>query len=238
MEENTFRFKHFEVRHGESSMKVGVDAVLLGSWAGIEAKKILEVGTGCGVISLVLAQRFPDAIISAIDIDSPSVDEANLNFQFSPWNDRIKAELKMFPDEILSVGKKFDLIVSNPPYFHSGIDSPKTRREKARHQNTLSPFTLIQHASSLLTPNGCLSMIFPFEFYEEVKKEAGLMSLKLYRECFIRDNEKRPEKRVMMEFISDSSEEGKQQSQHLTLFKNGEPTPEYRNLCHDLYLKF
>ena len=97
MEEDIFTFKRFKVKHGKSPMKVGVDAVLLGAWAGEYAKSILDIGTGCGVISLLLAQRFPEARITGVDIDESSVEEASLNFKESDFNSRIQASQKKIP---------------------------------------------------------------------------------------------------------------------------------------------
>lgn len=236
--EEVFRFKKFEVHHGKSSMKVGVDAVLLGSWAGQYANQVLDVGTGCGVIALLLAQRFLNAHITAIDIDLPSVEEASLNFKKSIWRERLNARKLEFPKEISSLGIKFDLIVSNPPYFKSGINVPLTRREKARHQDSLSLFTLIAHSRDLLNEQGRLAIIFPRVFFEEAINAIHDQGMIEKRVCFIRDNVKRTEKRVMMEIGFKETEKEMTKINRLTLFHEGMPTEEYRNLCHEFYLKF
>lgn len=234
MKESVFRFKQFSVEHSHSSMKVGVDAVLLGAWAGVKSGKILDVGTGCGVISLILAQRFSKAEIIGIDIDSPSVNEATFNFSNSPWNNRMSAMHLSFPEGLIE--NKFDLIVSNPPYFNSGISSPTTQREKARHQQSLSVFSLINKAPEFLTSNGRLSMIYPADFRETVGIKAKENGLYLLRECEIKGNENRPVKRVMSEFGLE--DKGTPFLTSLTLYQKGEPTQEYKDLCKDLYLKF
>ena len=237
-ESGIFRFKHFEVSHGKGSMKVGVDAVLLGSWAPGCSGKILDVGTGCGVIALILAFRFPEANIIGIDIDALSIEEASLNFHNSPWKDRLSAEISLFPSQVLKKGEKFDLIVSNPPYFDSGIKTPSTRRERARHQETLSVFSLLENSRGLLNEDGVLSVIFPYEFYEKTI-QAGLENgLTAKRICFVRDNEKRKIKRVMVDFCLKETFTANPVINHLSLFEDGSPTKEYHELCHDLYLKF
>lgn len=217
-------------------MKVGVDAVLIGSWAGKNPSKILEVGSGCGVISLMLAQRFPNVTIEAIDIDKASVDECNDNFVHSPWSDRLKVNQKTFPEDVVAMGRRYDLIVSNPPFFKSGIDNPVTPREKARHQNSLSMFSLIKYSQALLTDKGRLAMIFPVEFYDEVLKYAEEEGLCLNRECKVRNNIRRPVKRVMMEFALENA--GFVEKQELVMFEDGVPSAAYLNLCRDFYLKF
>ena len=222
--------------HGQSSMKIGVDAVLIGAWAGEKASRILDVGTGSGVISLLLAQRFPKANIEGIDIDVLSIEEAQENFNHSPWHDRLEARLRIYPEDMLEEKEKYDLIVSNPPYFSSGIERPETRREIARHQGTLSIFSLIENSHQLLTENGVVSAIFPAEFEDKAVKTANDNELYVRRRCLIRDNSSRPVKRIMMEFSKKN--EGSGEIEHLTLFEDGEPTQSYKELCREFYLKF
>lgn len=242
MEDSRFRFKSFEVSHHRSSMKVGVDAVLLGAWAGINPKKILDVGTGCGVISLMLSQRFLEATVDAIDIDENSIEEAKENFDRSLWNNRLRVCLANFAEfscHFRDNCRQYDLIVSNPPYFDSGIENPVTSREKARHQSSLSVFSLLEKSKDLMAESGRLSMIFPAEFYEKVRKVSERERYVLLRECRIRNRPEREEKRVMMEFGKrDFYEDVKFETKHLVMFEGGEPTEEYRHLCKDFYLKF
>ncbi|MCH5225278.1 MAG: methyltransferase [Muribaculaceae bacterium] len=239
MDKNVFQFKKFQVSHGKSSMKIGVDAVLLGCWAGRVCEKILEVGTGCGVISLILAQRFPTSFIEAIDIDESSVEEARKNFENSPWSQRLKVQRECFPKETCQKENLYDLIVSNPPYFNSGIDRPSTPREIARHQGELSIFSLIENSSQLLKSGGCLSMIFPTEFAERAIECGKIHGLSLTRLCYIRNNPKSREKRVMMELKKMGEvEESPCEVTHINLFEDGNPTDDHIILCKDFYLKF
>ena len=162
-----FRFKNFSVSHSRSSMKIGVDAVLIGSWAAENASEILDVGCGCGIISLMMAQRFPEAQILGLDIHPESVEESRSNFVSSPWSRRLKAIEGEFPIASELCERKFDLIISNPPFFASGLTELKTPRERARHQASLSVESLLKHSKDFLIQNGVLAMIFPENSYGE-----------------------------------------------------------------------
>ncbi|MDE6682224.1 MAG: methyltransferase, partial [Muribaculaceae bacterium] len=147
-------------------MKVGIDAILLGSWAEVKnRKRILDVGTGCGLIALMCAQRNSDAQIEAIDIDRGSVEEAQENFDDSPWKERLSVRKSDF---IEHKGTAYDLIISNPPFFSSGITKIANPRERARHQDILSPKVLMEKGCGMLNPNGRIAMIVPFEQVEEL----------------------------------------------------------------------
>lgn len=240
MENCVFRFKHFSVSHIASSMKVGVDGVLIGAWAGETATKILDAGTGCGLISLMMAQRFSDSQVDAIDIDEGSVEEARNNFTNSEWSRRLKVKKVSFIDLDTEKGELYDLIVSNPPFYSSGITNPGSPREKARHQHSLSPYTLLSKGSTLITDEGRISFICPSEIYKSCLEEAENHGMMLIRSCFVRNREGKSFKRVMLEF-------GKKlkgmnaceiREEELTMFKDNEPTQEYRDLCKEFYLKF
>ena len=234
-----FHFKKFSVSHSRSSMKIGVDAVLLGMWVRCNTTRILEVGTGCGVISLILAQRFKSTKILAIDIDESSIEEAKENVFNSPWSDQITVSKLKFPDDLCNTNKKFGLLVSNPPFFKSGVSIPQTPREIARHQFSLSVNSLLNRGGDILDSDGCISVIFSCEFLEEVELSAKQNCWDINRRCFIRDNAERPFKRVMMEFQKKGgSEQFEIEESELTLFHKGLPTEQYRQLGKDFYLKF
>ncbi|MDE7350414.1 MAG: methyltransferase [Muribaculaceae bacterium] len=240
-----FRFKQFAVSHHRSSMKVGVDGVLIGCWSDTEgAKRILDVGTGCGLISLIIAQRNSEAIIDAIDIDESSIDEALENFKASPWKNRLRVELCSYSKAsnlIKDSDLGYDLIVSNPPYFDSGVTETVTAREKARHQGELSPFALLKDAKDLLNDDGTVAMVIPSEISDSLEKEAENIGYFLQRKCLVRGHIDAPYKRVLLQF--EKRAEGKTEEypdmEFLTLeISPGVPTEDYRNLCKDFYLKF
>lgn len=225
-------------------MKVGVDGVLIGSWASATGKRILDAGTGCGVIALMLAQRIPDAEIIAIDIDKSSIGEASENFENSRWNERIRSLNISFKELQNCEHESFDLIVSNPPFFESGVKHPTTVREIARHQGEFSPSALVEGASGLLRTNGKLAMIVPSEYYDSLCEIGIACGLYPYRASFVKNKPTSQIKRVMLEFIKDcqihnESDASIREMSVLTMFdNNGYPTPEYVGLGRDFYLKF
>ncbi len=237
MKDGLFHFKRFSVAHAESSMKVGVDGVLIGAWADCQGDSILDVGTGCGVIALMMAQRNPYAHILAIDVDEASVREASENFRHSGWGDRLEARLTPFAEVAGLEGMVFDRIVSNPPYYDSGVNDFSTARNVARHQGELSPAILLECAGKMLTDNGKISMIVPSEFCDALNEVGNNVGLSLSRICMVRNNPRKQTKRAMMEFSKDY--DGEAESTVLTMFDTDRnSTDEYLRLCHDFYLKF
>lgn len=240
MKERLFRFKQFSVAHELSAMKVGVDGVLLGAWAGLHGHRALDIGTGCGLIALMLAQREPLLQITAIDIDRLSCEEASGNFIKSPWSPRLKAINISFDEFVaLSQGLEYDVIVSNPPFFDSGVETVTTARETARHQSSLTVASLMNGASELLSEDGRLTVIYPVESENSVVCAALNNGLSLTRVCKVRDHQEAPFKRVMLEFSKTKSAQCSVIREELTMFLPDKmPTKEYRHLCRDFYLKF
>lgn len=235
MNDKIFYFKHFYCRHSVSAMKIGVDAVLLGAWADVSGRKILDVGTGCGIIAIMCAQRNPNAIVFGIDIDKPSVAEAALNFTDSPWKNNLKALLEDYNNISL---KNIDLIVSNPPYFSSGIKEPDSARLLARHESTLSPFILLKRAKTLLSACGRVSMIIPSNRKNEIVDYACSLGYSLKRLCMVKDNPKAVYKRCLLELALTHNIEEIILSEIILKNENGSPSEAYINLCKDFYLKF
>jgi tRNA1Val (adenine37-N6)-methyltransferase len=140
-------------------MKVGTDAVLLGAWvSNHKPVSILDIGTGCGLIALMLAQRFDSARINAIDIDENSIQEAAFNFNTSPWAHRLNAQCVALQNWEAA---PYDLIVSNPPYFAHSFPIAQKSRAVARTQQELDFKTLVVHAKRLLKPEGRLAVVLP-----------------------------------------------------------------------------
>lgn len=159
-----FQFKQFTIYQDRCSMKVGTDGVLLGAWADCSSSQnILDIGTGTGLIALMLAQRSPKAIIHAVEIDEESSTQAMENILSSPFSEQIKiynTSIQSFSNEATET---FDLIVSNPPYFENNLKCPSENRSLARHTDALSFEELIDCALHLLAPNGKFCVILPTE---------------------------------------------------------------------------
>lgn len=252
MGENLFRFKQFSCSHGRSSIKIGVDAVLTGAWADVsECSNILDVGTGCGVIALMCAQRNPTARVLAIDIHTDSVEEAADNFRNSPWSGRLNAMQADFLSLSSKLSHKFDLIVSNPPFFSSGISTADTPRIAARHEVTLSPATLIENCRLLLSDHGRLDMITPADKGAGLAELAAENGLKLLRYCYVKGTPAKPPKRILLEFgicgdkrVGDRGGESlkieppREENSLILEISPGNPSEEHRRLCHDFYLYY
>lgn len=176
-----FHFKQFTIHQDRCAMKVGTDAVLLGAWVDVpQDGLLLDVGTGTGVIALMMAQR-SRAEILAIDVDLQSVEQASENFAQSPWKLRLKAAHRSFQEQANHIDQKWNLIVSNPPYFNQSYQAPELSRNLARHTVLLNLETLISGAASILAPNGSLAVILPSQERHHALEVAGKNGLFLSR---------------------------------------------------------
>lgn len=231
--ESSFRFRKFEVRHGRSALKVGTDAVLLGAAATVREsdRYAVDVGTGCGVIALMIAQRSPSCSVTGIDIDRPSADEAALNFSLSPWSGRLGAVCIPLSDFVPDAAP--DLIVSNPPYYDSSLRNPDERKAAARHTGTLDFAALCSFAAERLSGDGRLSVIIPSDSLKAFRRIAASFGLLPFRILEVRTTAAKPPSRVVAEFSRNGAEclyEG------ITLLENGSKTAEYASLTRDFYL--
>lgn len=191
-----FSFKQFTVYHDRCAMKVGTDGVLLGAWVDVaSARHALDVGTGTGLISLMMAQR-SHARIKAVDIDADAVEQARGNVASSPWKDRIEVELQdicHFASESL-----FDVIVSNPPYFVNSLKCPDEQRNTARHTDNLDFERLLASVARLLHPEGAFSVIIPTDGKELFLTIASRYGLHLSRQTLIHTKPGADPKRVLL----------------------------------------
>ena len=228
---SVFKFKEFSIVQSKSAMKVGTDGVLLGSWVNCQsAKKILDIGTGTGLISLMLAQRNNECNITAVEIDKETSEEANININNSKWRDRISIINISINNFITS--DKFDFIVSNPPYFPANFS--KNKRAIARHTNLLSFQDLIRTTVKLLSSKGIFAVILPKIAETIFCKTANANKLFLIRICQVKGQKNSDVKRVLLEF---SFEKSSLDSDSLVIEESRHIyTNKYIDLCQDFYL--
>lgn len=218
-------------------MKVGTDGVLLGAWAAVrpQDERILDVGTGTGLIALMLAQRAPGALVTGVDIDD--VSQAGENAAASPWGDRVA--FRQCPVQEFEAPEPFDLIVSNPPFFVDSLTCPDKGRTTARHAVHL-PFDELRDAVlRLLAPGGRFAVVLPTT---EADRFLGTSfgQLGLLRRTDVRTTPRRPAKRALMEFSRAGETAAAPDLSELVIGTGQHEcyTPEYRALTRDFYLKF
>lgn len=209
---NDFRFKQFGISQDRCAMKVGTDGVLLGAWAG-GGSRILDVGTGTGLIALMMAQRFPDAQVVGIDLDRDACSQARDNVARSPFSRRVsitecRLQEYLAPangcdrlDEKKFVDKElFDAIVSNPPFFVNSMKNPDSKRAMARHADTLPFRDLWQGVKRLLSSAGVFSVVLPAEVKENFVAEGCMSGFYLIKECAVKTVERKAPKRYLLAF--------------------------------------
>lgn len=237
MANSYFQFKQFKITQDRCAMKVGTDGVLLGAWAPLkESCKVLDIGTGTGLVALMLAQRCSSACIEAIDIDESAVVQARENVADSPWPERVNVcqmDVKNAPQ---TWKETFDCIVSNPPYFVDSLKCPDKSRMVARHTAELDFPALAKSASFLLNEEGMFSVVLPADAYTSFVSSCLREGLHLQRVLWVHTKPDIPAKRVLMTFVKQAVDETEQE--HLTVEVSRHVySPEYVSLLKDFYLK-
>ena len=194
-----FQFKQFKIEQDECAMKVGTDGVLLGAWARGGAR-LLDMGTGTGIIALMLAQRYPDAHVVGIDIDEGAVRQATANVLTSPFSTRIRLEQTRVQDMDASYAGCFDAVVSNPPFFIDSLQAPDRQRNVARHTETLTYADLMKAAHRLLNDDGELSVIVPFDYRRRMDDEAIFQGFFPSRVCAVKTTPTKPVRRYLLAY--------------------------------------
>lgn len=231
-----FRFKQFAIRQENSAMKVGTDGVMLGAWVNIEnAKTILDVGTGTGLIALMLAQR-SKAQIDAVEVDELSAQQAKENVSNSPWERRVNIYNQSFQQLAGETFTKYDLIVSNPPYFIKSLKSDEVARTIARHNEFLPHSDLLTGVSRLLVNNGRFAGIFPYVEGNVFVALASTYGLYCSKRVSVYGKSAGPIKRLMLEFRRERIPVD--ESTITVRGIDGEFTAEYIQLTKDYYLAF
>ncbi|OOG74338.1 tRNA1(Val) (adenine(37)-N6)-methyltransferase [Algoriphagus sp. A40] len=204
-----FQFQQFRIHQDRCAMKISTDAVLLGSLANAEnPNQILDIGTGTGVIALMLAQRFPESKVTAVEIDPDAAEQAKENFQESKFSQRLEIFHGRIQD--LPEKEKFDLIVSNPPFFPEHLKSKDSKRNKALHTDELSFEELINKTIQLLSSTGVFWVILPPRQMQDLELLAQKSGLYLFQKVRVKDQEDKPVHREIGGFefqVRDKKEE-------------------------------
>lgn len=190
-----FQFRQFTIEQQHCAMKVGTDGVLLGAWA-CGGSCMLDVGTGTGIIALMLAQRYPDARVTAVDMDEGAVRQATENVVRSPFS----RQVTVLHETLQQHQGLYDAIVCNPPFFMDSLQAPDRQRAMARHATTLTYADLMRHACRLLSDDGELSVIVPFDYRKRMEDEATFVGFFPSRVCAVCTVPGKPPRRYLLSF--------------------------------------
>ena len=236
MSNDIFRFKQFTIHHDRCAMKVGTDGVLLGAWGSVEGKRILDVGTGTGLIALMVAQRNPQAKVFGIDIDEEAVQQAQENVAESPFCSRVECILQ----DVLTFEpeERFDAILCNPPFFTEDTLPDDKGRALARNNKSLPFPQLIKKVASLLAENGRFSVIVPFRLAKEIVSLCLNENLHLISRFIVRTKATKPARRVLLTFARNlqSSIFNVQYHELCLMNPDGSRSEAYKALTEEFYL--
>ena len=233
MSNNFFRFKRFKINHDRCAMKVGTDGVLLGAWGCVDGKRILDIGTGSGLIALMAAQRNPDAEVLGIDIDEGAVSQAQENFVESPFGERVGCILQ----DILTFRPKecYDAILCNPPFYTEDTLPPDMARSLARNSASLPFEYLIGSVCKILSEKGVFSVILPVQAMQTFTGLCLDKGLYLVRRCLVRTTPKKTPRRALLTFAMDNSQ-ATEETELCLMNPDGSRSLAYSELTKDFYL--
>ncbi|MCV6628651.1 MAG: methyltransferase [Flavobacteriaceae bacterium] len=239
MSKPPFRFKQFAIAQDRCAMKVGTDGVLLGAWTPISQQpySILDVGSGTGLIGLMLAQRSGAAQIDGIELDTDAYEQCVENFEATPWNDRLFCYHASFQEFFSEIEEQYDLIVSNPPFYAEQVSSGDQQRDIARQSSSLPFDHLLVGVRQLLEPQqGVFATILPYKEESGFIELAAQLDLYPTQICRVQGNENSAIKRSLIAF-STQKKVLIEESLVLEMERN-QYTQAYRELTKDFYLKF
>lgn len=237
---DSFRFQQFTINQTVSAMKVGTDGVVIGSWAALsgDERSVLDVGTGTGLIAMMVAQRAPQAAVTAVEVESGAAREAAANFAASPFADRLSIVSSDFQSFAKSCCHKFDLVVSNPPYFNGTYKSIDAQRTAARHTELLPSEDLIEGVLQVIEPeHGRFAAIFPYADAAVFIAKAAGAGLYCSRLLEILPKSGRSAKRMAAEFTTTRPAEVITE-QLVILDESGCYTDQFKVLTRGFYLKY
>ena len=242
MANNYFRFKQFTIQQDKAAMKVTTDGCLFGAWVAkqigeqpMTAVKLLDVGTGTGILSLMIAQKNPDCSIDAVEIDNNAYEQANENIISSPWKENIQvfhADIKSFEP-----GKKYDTIFSNPPFYENELKAEDEKRNVAHHDGGLSFNELFAIIKQRLTPEGHFYLLLPYKRNEEIRNLFLEHQLELSQLIFVKQSVNHGYFRIMLCGRLPSEKKGETVIEEMAIKDNNDNyTPAFVSLLKDYYL--
>jgi len=233
-----FHFKKFSIDDSTAAMKVGTDSVLLGGWTQCDNEsRILDIGTGSGILALMMAQRNANAEIDAVEIDYDAAELAKSNVQLSPWFDRIRIFNSSLQEYSLENKHTYSLIISNPPFFTNSLKAPDKARNLARHNDSLSVKDLLEYTSELLAEKGKAAFIVPADAYEKWKNEAAKHHLFPKHLTWVKSSPTRVPHRAMVLF-SRKKQNAIPEDEICIYASEKIHSQEYLEITRDFYLKF
>ena len=228
-----FTFKQFHIEQDQCAMKVGTDGVLLGSWAN-GGEHILDIGTGTGLLALMMAQRFEKSLIDAIEIEENAYQQAAQNVAKSVFKNKINIIHSSLQNFAKSNINQYDSIICNPPYFVNSLKNNEKSKTIARHNDTLPFNELISLAYKLLKTEGTLSLVLPVNIFPLIETEAVIYGFFLNRKISIKTTEKKQPKRVLVEYKKEPTQI--ETSTEYLLNQNGEKSIWYQQLTNIFYI--
>ncbi len=240
-----FTFKSFTVHQDKAAMKVCTDACLFGAWAAMhalkpETKRILDIGTGTGLLSLMLAQ-FSTATIEALDIDENATLQAKENFTSSPWKEQLSVNHLSLEEYMRSQHNKFDLIICNPPFFENQLKSAQHTRNLAMHSHQFSLSLLAGGMADLLSEDGIGAVLLPYQRTEEWKQVTSKENLTLFHTCHVKQTQDHSFFRsffLLRKKKKEDNTSGTEIQEEISIKTGLDYSPEYKTILKDYYLAF
>lgn len=240
-----FSFKSFTVHQEKVAMKVCTDACLFGAWTAMHALKpdtrhILDIGTGTGLLSLMVAQ-FTRATIEAVEIDENAAIQSRENFNASPWKEQFSVHHQSMEEYMDGQHKKFDLIISNPPFFENQLKSSQNNRNLAMHSQQFSFGLLAKGMADLLSDNGIGAVLIPYQRTDEWRKLVAKENLCLFHSCYVKQTEAHPFFRSMILLRKSTTEEKITQveiTEEISIKMGSDYSPEFKTILKPYYLAF